>query len=351
MRQAKHADFSGQNIYVGLDVHRKSWQVSIYTDAMEHKTFKQPPDSQKLVKYLERVFPGGDYRAVYEAGYSGFWTYDYLEELGVSCMVVHPGDVPTTDKERRRKTDARDSRKLARQLRSGLLEPIHVPSLSLRGDRNLVRQRKTVRKEVTRTKNRIKQFLPFHGIDIPTRFQRTYWSRGFIEWLGEISLNCKTGSTTLASLLRQLEFMHQELAQVTHEIQLLSRTSTYRDRVSYLRSLRGISVLSAMAWLTELGDIHRFTSFDKLCSYVGLVPRERSSGEKEITGGLDHRGNHILRTLLIENAWVAVRGDPELIAAYHKYIARMKGQQAIIRIARKLLRRIRYVLINECCMD
>ena len=113
MRQAKHADFSGQNIYAGLDVHRKSWKVTIYTEAFEHKTFTQPPNPKKLVSYLERVFPNASYHAVYEAGFSGFWTHDALTKMGVNCTVVHPGDVPTADKDRRPKTDARDSRKLA----------------------------------------------------------------------------------------------------------------------------------------------------------------------------------------------------------------------------------------------
>ncbi len=351
MREAKRINFVGQNIYVGIDVHKKSWQVSIYTEHFEHKTFTQPPVSKKLVSYLERQFPGGKYHAVYEAGFSGFWTHDELKGMGVDCMVVHPGDVPTTDKERRHKTDSRDSRKLARQLRSGDLSAIYVPSVRLREDRCLLRQRKTIRKEETRVKNRIRQFLHFHGIHIPEHISSSYWSGSFISWLNEVSLYCETGTATLSSLLRQLESRRHELAHVNSDIRDLSRTPAYLDRVNYLRSIRGVGALSAMIWLTELGDIHRFRSFDQLCCYVGLIPWEHSSGEHEFTGGLDRRGNRILRTVLIENAWVAVKKDPELMLAYTEYIKRMKGQQAIVRIARKLLRRIRFVLVNERCLE
>ncbi|NQV13886.1 IS110 family transposase [bacterium] len=347
MREAKQIDFDGQNIYVGIDVHKKSWQVSIYTEQFEHKTFTQPPVSEKLVSYLQRVFPGGEYHAVYEAGFSGFWTHDELKDMGVDCMVVHPGDVPTTDKERRHKTDSRDSRKLAKQLRSGDLSAIHVPGVRLREDRSLLRQRKTIRKEETRVKNRIKQFLHFRGVDIPVHFSSSYWSGSFIKWLEEVSLYCETGTATLSSLLRQLASLRKELACLSRDIRELSRTAAYRDGVKYLSSISGIGVLSAMVWLTELGNIHRFNSFDQLCSYVGLVPWEHSSGESEYTVGLDRRGNKVLRTLLIENAWVAVKKDSELMLAYSQYIKRMKGQQAIVRIARKLLRRIRFVLVNE----
>ncbi len=350
MREAKQIDFSGQNIYVGIDVHKKSWHVSIYTEHFEHKTFTQPPVSKKLVSYLERVFPKGEYHAVYEAGFSGFWTCDELNRFGVNCIVVHPGDVPTTDKERRHKTDSRDSRKLAKQLRNGDLTAIHVPGARLREDRSLVRQRKTIRKEETRVKNRIKQFLHFRGIDIPAPFSKSYWSRPFIKWLEEVSLYCETGTATLSSLLRQLANHRKELACLNHDIRDLSNTTVYEDRVKYLISISGIGILSAMVWLTELGNIRRFNNFDQLSSYVGLVPYEHSSGEHEYTGGLDHRGNKVLRTLLIENAWVAVRKDSELMMAYSEYVKRMKGQQAIVRIARKLLRRIRFVLVNEKCL-
>lgn len=348
MRQAKHADFSGQNIFTGLDVHRKSWQVTICTETFEHKTFTQPPDPKKLVAYLERVFPKANYFAVYEAGFSGFWACDELNQMGVNCTVVHPGDVPTTDKDRRRKTDSRDSRKLAKQLRSGALDAIHIPSVSQRDDRGLIRQRKTVSKDAARAKVRIKHFLHFHGINIPDRFGNTYWSANFVRWISQRKLDSENGRSTLLSLLRQYEYQRKEISFLNTEIRSLSRTPPFAANVAYLLSVPGIGRLSAMIWLTELGDINRFKCFDRLCSYVGLVPLQHSSGETERSGGLDHRGNKILRTLLIENAWVAVRSDPELISVYHQYIRRMKGQMAIIRIARKLLARIRYVLINEC---
>jgi transposase len=351
MRQAKHADFSDQNIYAGVDVHKKSWRVSIYTEAFEHKTFTQPPDAKKLVAYLERMFPGGDYHAVYEAGFSGFWTHDELARMGVNCTVVHPGDVPTTDKERRHKTDSRDSRKLAKQLRSGTLEAIHIPSVLQRENRCLVRQRKTVSRDAARVKTRIKHFLHFHGINIPPRFNSGYLSANYLNWISQRSLSCDAGQATLISLLRQYKSHRKELTMLNREIRSLSRTPAYQEDVNHLISVPGIGRLSAMIWLTELGDIHRFKSFDKLCSYIGLIPIEHSSGETVHTGSLDHRGNKILRTLLIENAWVAVRSDRELIAAYHQYIGRMKGQMAIIRIARKLLARIRYVLMHKCDLD
>ena len=93
--------------------------------------------------------------------------------------------------------------------------------------------------------------------------------------------------------------------------------------------------------------VRPFRRFDHLTSYVGLVPWEHSGGERSTTARLDSRGNRRLKTLLIENSWAAMRKDPGLMSAYYELTKRMHGNNAIIRIATKLFRRIRYVLIHE----
>ena len=109
----------------------------------------------------------------------------------------------------------------------------------------------------------------------------------------------------------------------------------------------GISTLTAMILLTELADISRFSSLDKLASYAGMIPAIKSSGETEYSTGITYRRNAFLRTLLIESSWVAVRKDPALIMAFSKLSFRMKKTKAIVHIARKLLNRIRFVLKNR----
>ena len=85
MKQTVQPDFTGQNIYVGMDVHKKSWTVSIFSEHHEHKTFTQPPNAQSLVGYLKRTFPGASYHAVYAAGFSGYWIHDTLHQQGVTA--------------------------------------------------------------------------------------------------------------------------------------------------------------------------------------------------------------------------------------------------------------------------
>jgi transposase len=102
-----------------------------------------------------------------------------------------------------------------------------------------------------------------------------------------------------------------------------------------------------MVLLTEIVDINRFKRLDHLASYVGLVPGEDSSGEQERNTGISRRRNACLRALLIECSWIAVRKDPSLLMSFNQLTKRMPKNRAIVRIARKLLNRIRYVLRNQ----
>src|SRR5690606_5559554 len=131
--------FEGQSIYVGIDVHKKSWKVSIMTKDLDYKTFSAVPKADKLNSYLREHFPGADYYTAYEAGFSGFWLHRELTKLGIKSVVVNPADIPTTDKERRQKEDQRDSRKIAQTLRSGQLKSIYVLSEKAQQDRTLLR--------------------------------------------------------------------------------------------------------------------------------------------------------------------------------------------------------------------
>jgi len=99
--------------------------------------------------------------------------------------------------------------------------------------------------------------------------------------------------------------------------------------------------------LSECSDINRFPHIDDLASYVDLAPRVRESGEATHTGGITFRCNNFLRVLLVEASWQAIRQDPALMQYYHKHVINSKGHKVIIKIARKLLNRIRYVMKNR----
>jgi len=347
MNKISELNFEGQQIYVGMDVHKKSWSISILSDQFEHKTFTQPPEVGTLVNYLKRNFLGASYKSVYEAGYCGFWIHDRLQEHGVQCLVVNPGDVPKKDKERKSKADRVDCRKLARNLRSGDIEGIYVPCRPKVEDRSLVRTRHSMGKKQTRCKNQIKSILQFYGIQIPEELANGHWSKRFISWIEAIRMERASGNFALKIHLEDLNNMRKLIAEITHAIRSLANSEEYRQNVRLLKTVPGISTLRAIILLTELYEIGRFKNFDKLCSYVGLKPDTDSSGETDRKTRITKRRNPQLRGILIESSWVAVRKDPALMMTFNALCKKMPKTNAIVRITRKLLNRIRYVLKNQ----
>ncbi|PSK80096.1 IS110 family transposase [Prolixibacter denitrificans] len=348
-RESKTINFQGQNIYTGIDVHLKSWKVTVMIENVIYKTFSQDPDSRILANYLRKNFPGGQYYSAYEAGFCGYSVHRELVKQGIRNIVVNPSDIPTTDKEKKQKDDKRDSLKIAKSLKSGELEGIYVPSKGIEELRGLVRYRKTLVKEISRNKTRIKSFLHCNGIVIPSElnFASRYWSGKFTLWLKTIEMTTPYGDMVLQETLDTTDFLRKKLLKVTRSLRLLNTGNEYSAQLKLLQSIPGVGLIMAVTLLSELEDFRRFRKLDQLCSYVGLVPRTNSSGEKEKTGGITPRSNKPLRSCIVESAWIASRTDPALILCFNQLCQRMKPTEAIIRIAKKLLNRIRYVINNE----
>jgi transposase len=342
--QGRILDFSGQQIFVGIDVHRKSWRVSVIVGDMHQKTIHlSPPDPQALISFLHRFFPGGTYMCAYEAGFCGFWAQRELTQAGIKTIVAHAADIPTTDKERQQKNDVRDSRKIARSLSSGQLEAIYVPNDKQQRDRALVRRRWSISTNRRRAMNRIKMHMHFFKIYPPGGVLVEWtWTKEFIKWLNEQG---KTDDV-LNSLLQEYEAAREMERKIMRQIRQLFKTEPYNPIMELLTSVPGVGLLSAVLFLSEIIDINRFKSLDELCFYVGLVPKTDSSGDQDRVGHRTSRGNKKLRTALIECAWRSLQQDTEMMMHYLNYKKRMDAQHAIIKIARKLLSRIRYVWRN-----
>ena len=204
-------------------------------------------------------------------------------------------------------------------------------------------------RDLARYKNRIKSFLYFYGISIDSSFinPQSHWSNRFMSWLESIDMWEERGKESLNVLISECKNLRASILNITKQVRRLSQSETYSERVILLRSIPGIGLLTAMIILTELETINRFRNIDKMCGYIGLVPSTKSSGEKEKTGDITPRGHNVLRTAIIESSWTAIRNDPSLMKSYLSYIKRMDENKAIIKIAKKLLSRIRFVLTNN----
>jgi transposase len=349
-KQRNELNFKGQNIYVGIDVHLKSWTVCIMTEHLEHKRFTQPSEAEALYNYLSRNFPGATYHSVYESGFSGFWAHRQLEALGIHSIITNAADVPTKQKEKLQKDDPVDSRKLARSLRSKELEAIYIPSESTLEERFLLRTRAAMVKDMTRFKQQIKSSLYFFGIRYPEWFNNSgsHWSKNFIRWLiEEVQFTAEVGKQSLNIQIQKVEEQRKLLLDVTRKIKSLAASEKYSTNVRLLQSIPGIGLLTAMILLTEMETVERFENTDHFAAYVGLVPNRHGSGDVKKDGEMTFRGQSILKKSIIESAWIAARRDPALALAYSKYVQRMEANKAIICIARKLLNRIYFVLKNR----
>jgi len=224
-----------------------------------------------------------------------------------------------------------------------------VPSKNIEELRGLIRYRKTIVKEISRNKNRIKSFLYFNGIEIPAELDTSsqHWSGKFTHWLTTIEMTTSYGNMVLQEILDTTNHLRDKLLKVNKILKAINKSSEYSSKLNLIRSVPGVGLVMSITLLSELENIMRFSNLDKLCSYIGLVPSTNSSGEKEIIGSITPRSNKPLRSSIVECAWIASRIDPSLTYSYNELCRRMKPNEAIIRIAKKLLNRIRYVIKNE----
>lgn len=341
-------DFTGQIIYLGLDVHKKNWAVTIYFQGVILKTMSMVPSPEQLMKYLERNYPNATYLSVYEAGFCGFWIDRKLRALGINNIIVNPADIPAKQKERRHKTDKVDSKKLARELSNNNLEGIYIPSEENESIRSLSRLRRQTTKDQTRLKCRIKSLLHYSGIELPENSELKYWSGKFIKYLLEIEFKHKAMKITLERLLESLIKERQILLGVVMDLrEVVKENERVKKIVKLLETVPGVGFITAITLYAEIMDISRFRKFDSLSCLIGFSPATDSSGEKEKVVGLSKEQNKYLRSMLIESAWTAIRKDPALTQAYGKLVMRMGKQKAIVRIAKKLLNRIMYVWKNQ----
>ena len=332
---SKFTDFSGQSFYVGLDVHKKSWTITVRALNIELSHFTQAPDAMQLAHYLHNHYPGGRFFSAYEAGFCGTSHHDALCRAGIRNIIIHPADLPESDKEKKNKTDLHDSRAVAKYLESGVLRGIYVMPVEQQEQRSLYRCRQATVRNVTCCTNRLRSLLDYYGVKLPDNLRdKEYISQNFINWLDKLKLTTVEGTETLHHYLEDLLYHRKQLLYITRNLKK-SFAEHYGQSYCCLLTVPGIGPITAMALLAETGDLGRFKNPDEYCSYLGLVPSEQSSGGRVYSNRLQPRCNTHIRPLLIEAAWNDIRKCPVLLAYYRKHVGR-NSKKAIVKVARKL---------------
>jgi transposase len=341
---SKQPDFSGQTIYSGIDTHKVNWKVTTCTNDIHLKTFSMNPSPSELYKYMCSHYPNGKYVSVYEAGFCGYWIHRELTKYSFKNIIVNPSDVPSTNKERDRKSDPIDSAKLSRELAKNSLTGIFVPDVHHESMRSLNRLYKQNTRRTTQIKNRIKGYLHFTGTKLPVEFDRACWSNNFLTFLSNIKFPDPIAKIVMDTHLDDLKHARKTRSTIFKQIRKAAKEVPV---IKLLITVPGVGLLTAYTLYAELVDIHRFKNLDNLASYVGLVPSTQSSGTTLIVNGMSNRHCQHLRSALIESAWIAVRNDSALLYSFNELAKKMKKTDAIIRIARKLLNRICFVWKNN----
>lgn len=246
---------SGRDVFVGIDVHKKSFHVTARCEGggdLSRRNAKQVCG----IEEAPGSFQGLPHESANEAGPSGFWLYDRLMEDGIETIVVPPSLI-TVESGNRVKTNRRDSRKLSKLLESGLLKKVHVLTEKERSDRELVRTRRQLVHHRADVARQVKSELLFHGIGVPFP-ESPYWSGEFHEWIRGFSTKHATLRKSFDPLIRLYEDFTVRIREITKDVVELSITKDYRDRVKTLTTVPVIGTVTAMEILVELPRIEQF---------------------------------------------------------------------------------------------
>jgi len=319
---------ASSTIYLGLDVHKESVTVAVLPEGATAPTRLErlPNDFAKLRRFINRLAEQGELRACYEASGAGYVLQRAMREWGYQCEVIAPSLIPTKPGVQR-KHDKHDAAQLARLYRAGELTIVRIPSEAEERVRDVVRCRETFQRELLKSRHYILKFLARRGF---VYREGTNWSRPHLRWLEQLA----GGASSLApedllvyrEYLALFEYKLQRREELDRQIEELALTPSLAQAVNRLQCFRGISVHTAMVLATELVDWRRFDHPRQLSAYLGLVPSEHSSGNRERKGSITKAGNSHCRHVLVHAAW-SYRHRPQI---GDQLKARQKGQPASV---------------------
>jgi transposase len=285
--------------FVGMDVHKDSVDLAI-ADEKEARHYGRIGGDAASVDRAVRKLRSVHRRLVfvYEAGPCGFWIYRRLSAQGLACIVVSPSMTPRKAGDRI-KTDRRDALKLARLARAGELEPIYVPNALDEAMRDLVRAREDAVCMQRQARQRLQALLLRNEIRYAGK---TPWTRAHRRWVAELKLPNAAQQIAFEEYVQAVHEASLRLERLTNAIAVELEHWRWRPVVEALQALRGVQVLHAVRIVAELGDLSRFDTPRKLMGYLGLIPREDSSGPRRRQGPITKAGNTSARRALVEAA-------------------------------------------------
>jgi transposase len=328
----------------GVDVHDNSLvcRVAIGKSEPETKRYGNTVRGRQLLfghlqglgrsKGAERVIVG------YEASTQGFCLYDDCRDRGIECFILAPTKMRKSRKDRKNKDDDRDAQLILEVLRGHVLAGNELPSIWIpddetRADRQTVRARLDLGHKLTGTKTQVQTLLKSGRICRPKEAGKG-WTKPYRRWLKSLCMG-EAAWPALATLVRQIEALESEIVILDKEVKRLSETKRYAEPARALvEQIKGVGLLTAMVFLTEMGDLSRFANRQRVGAFLGLVPTSNESGESDDRKGhITREGSGRIRRVLCQASWARVRLDPDESEVYGRIVKRNPKHKKIAVVA------------------
>ena len=303
----------------------------------EHRfkgSFTAPAALEHLVK---EVKPD---RVVIEVCNIAGWVCDRLRAMGVEVQVANPNGDAWKWRKVKKKNDRRDALKMAQLSAMNQIEPVYIPKVEVRQWRALIAFRQQLVRRRGRMKNHIRDLLVSEGMLLP-RGQSCWTKIGMARLeemarpLSAVGLN-ELWRGQLDIELRQLKEVQQEIAATEEKLDAIAATD---PRIKLLRTIPGVGPRLAEAIVALLDRPERFRKASEVSAYIGMVPKELDSGETVRRGPITKHGSRLVRSLLVEVAWLGLRHNPWVRETYERISGGKKSRKkiAIVAVGRRLL--------------
>ena len=334
-------------IFVGNDSHDKTLvtRIAWNREAAERRTFSATRSGRKkMIEYLKKkseACGGAKVVVVYEASGNGFTMCDEMKEAGFECHVLAPTKIERSAKQKRNKNDDRDALRLLDIVRGHYLggtrlPAVWVPDLQTRDDREPVRGRQDLSQKQTAVKTQVQMLLKRNGIEKAEGIGKS-WTKSYRQWLKALTEDAHQGcgmQKALASLLRQLEFLEQEIEQLNGAMEQLADTPRWKPIVQAMTKEKGVGLMTAMKYSTDIGDFTRFRRGRQVGAFYGLTPSSDESGENnDRKGHITRQGSPTGRQVLCQSAWSRVQHDEHEREVYRRLVLKNPKKKKIALVA------------------
>jgi transposase len=322
---------------IGCDFH-PSWQQVCWLDTEtgesgEQKLVQASGDAERFYQQLAAPALIG-----MEATGNSHWLVDLLAELGHELWVGDAAQIRASYV-RQQKTDKRDAAHILKLLVEGRFPRVWMPSSAVRDLRQLLLHRYKLVTIRARVKNELQHLALNKGV----QKKRRLWSQAGLQGLRELSLK-PWAARRRDDLLGLMAMLEQQIEPLDRAV----KAEAQRDKMALLLQTQpGVGPITALAFVLTLGDVSRFPRGKQVASYLGLIPREHSSGGRQKLGAITKQGNRMLRMLLVEAAQAAVRYDPGLRRQYLHRCHQKPKAVAKVAAARKLAVRLYWMLRTQ----